>query len=102
VLPVVELIVDEPTARTTWRLLPYAKKFAAEKKDTPVFATPEAADVLAEGCPNTDANSFSVVTSVLFSAGPHWKSPTNAPAVVDTEGTTVVKSTSDTFTPGEI
>jgi hypothetical protein len=56
VLPVVELIVDEPTARTTWRLLPYAKKFAAEKKDTPVFATPEAAVVLAEGCPNTDAN----------------------------------------------
>ena len=83
-------------------MLPYAKKFAAEKKETPVLAVPELDATLAEGVSNIDANSVSDVTNVLFSAGPHWKSPTNAPAVVDTEGTTVVKSTSDTLTPGEI
>jgi hypothetical protein len=46
--------------------------------------------------------STSFVTSVLCSTGPQTNEPANAPAVVDTAGTTVVKSTSEKLTPGEI
>jgi hypothetical protein len=35
-------------------------------------------------------------------AGPQLNAPAKAPAVVSTEGMTVVKSTSETVTPGDI
>jgi hypothetical protein len=49
---------------------------------------------------NGEIISLSICT--ILPTGPHKNVPAAAPAVVSTEGTTVVKSTSDTFTPGEI
>ena len=54
------------------------------------------------GLPNTLDRVNSLSTKTILSAGPHVNVPANAPAVVRTEGTTVVRSTSETFTPGEI
>ena len=90
--PVAFLAVD-PTARTIFRLLPYAKKLAAVKNDVAV---------LESGLPKRLTKVISLSTCVIVSAGPHLNAPANAPAVVRTEGTTVVWSTSETFTPGEI
>jgi hypothetical protein len=57
--------------------------------------------VLESGLPNVldKVTSLSIRTTLL--AGPQTKDPEKAPAVVKTEGTTVVKSTSDTLTPGD-
>jgi hypothetical protein len=38
---------------------------------------------------------------VISLAGPHVKAPAKPPIVVATEGTTVVKSTSEILTPGD-
>ena len=46
-------------------------------------------------------NVISLSTKTTLSIGPHLKYPAKAPDVVNTEGTTVVRSISDTFTPGE-
>jgi hypothetical protein len=74
-------------------LLPYDKKLAAVKKETAEFES---------GVPNLLDKVISLSTKINLFAGPQTKVPANAPAVVRIEGTTVVKSTSDTFTPGEI
>ena len=78
--------------RTTLKLLPYAKKLAAVKNDTAEFAS---------GSPNVFLRVISLSTNTTLLAGPHENVPAKAPAVVRTDGTTVVKSISDTFTPGE-
>jgi hypothetical protein len=88
----IALLLVEATARTTLKLLPYAKKDAAVKKDVAE---------LEFGLPNTLIKLSSLSTRITLSAGPHAKVPAKAPAVVSTDGTTVVKSTSETFTPGE-
>ena len=89
----VALIVFESAARTTVKLFPYAKNEAAVKNETAVFVF---------GCPKVLAKVISLSIRILLFTGPHAKFPAKAPAVVRTEGTTVVKSTSETFTPGEI
>jgi hypothetical protein len=80
------------TDRTTLKLFPYDKKDAAVKKDTAE---------LESGLLKTLIRDNSLSIKITLSTGPHAKVPANAPAVVSTEGTTVVKSTSETFTPGE-
>jgi CO dehydrogenase/acetyl-CoA synthase epsilon subunit len=71
---------------TTCKLLPYAKKEAAVKKDTAE---------LESGLPNVFVKVISESTRILLFTGPHIKGPAVAPAVVKIEGTTVVKSTSE-------
>ena len=90
--PEVELLEAVFAARTTCRLFPYARKFAAENHDVAQLSL---------GLLKRSTNIVSWVMSVLLFTGPHWNCPANAPAVVDTAGTTVVRSISDTFTPGE-
>ena len=51
--------------------------------------------------PNVAARRTSSDMVVITPTGPHAKGPANAPIEVGTEGTIVVKSISDTFTPGE-
>jgi CO dehydrogenase/acetyl-CoA synthase epsilon subunit len=72
--------------RTTCKLLPYAKKEAAVKKE---------ADVLLFGLPKVLTKVISESTRILLFTGPQTKGPAIAPAVVKIEGTTVVKSTSE-------
>ena len=63
-----------------------AGMIAAVKKETAVVEF---------GLPNLLTKSTSFVTSTLWFAGPQSNCPANAPAVVDTAGTTVVKSISE-------
>jgi hypothetical protein len=70
----------------------YAKKFAAENQYSKFVES---------GLPNLLARRTSsdiVITSLV---GPHAKGPANAPMEVATDGTIVVRSTSDTFTPAD-
>jgi hypothetical protein len=57
--------------------------------------------LLVVGFPNVSTRSSSDVIRVDVMAGPQRKRPANAPTLVDTAGITVVKSISDTLTPGE-
>jgi hypothetical protein len=80
------------TTRTKFKLFPYDKKFAAVKKYPAVVSL---------GVPNCSTSLASDSTDVTLLTGPHAKAPENAPAVVATEGTTVLLSYSVTKTPGE-
>jgi hypothetical protein len=79
-------------ARETQRRFVYDKKFAAVKKVSPLKLV---------GLPNLETNMFSESTNTLSPIGPQRKTPAKAPSVVATDGTTVVRSISDTFTPGD-
>ena len=52
------------------------------------------------GLPNRDTSVVSESTNTRCSTGPQLKTPAMAPSVVDTAGTTVVRSISLTLTPG--
>ena len=88
----VEFSVPVLAARTTCKLLPYAKKDAAVKND---------AAVLLSGALKVLTRTFSDPTLLSVFTGPQLKAPAYAPAVVRTEGTTVVKLVSVVITPGD-
>ena len=82
----------ESTARTTHSELPYVRKFAAVKKSEALLAL---------GLLKIFTNLSSVSTRTSSSTGPHLRCAAIAPSVVETAGTTVVRSISLTLTPGE-
>jgi len=88
----VALFAVEPTERTTLKSEPYCKKFAAVKNDVAV---------LLSGLPNISTNWTSLLIVIISFTGPQLKFPAKPPIVVAVEGTTVVRSTSETFTPGD-
>ena len=59
------------------------------------------AKLLPLGLPNSLTKSSSEETAVISPTGPFSKAPAIAPILVDTAGTTLVKSTSLTRTPGD-
>jgi hypothetical protein len=69
------------TTRTSFKLLPYAKKFAAVKNDVKFPSS---------GAPKIFTKLFSESTVITSPTGPHFKTPANAPAEVATEGTIAV------------
>jgi hypothetical protein len=79
-------------ARETHRRFVYDRKLAAVKNVSPLKLV---------GLPNLETSAFSESTRTLSPIGPQRKTPAKAPSVVATEGTTVVRSISDTFTPGD-
>jgi hypothetical protein len=52
------------------------------------------------GLKKVSINSISEEIVLISKTGPHWKAPAIAPIEVATAGTVVVKSISETFTPG--
>ena len=80
-------------ALTTLRALPYCKKLDAVKN---------VSKLLPLGLPNSLTKSSSEDTAVISPTGPFSKAPAIAPIDVDTAGTTLVKSTSLTRTPGAV
>ena len=58
-------------------------------------------NVFASGFPNVSINSVSDDTVTTSLTVPQANAPAMAPDVVDTDGTTLVKSISFTCTPGE-
>ena len=72
---------------------PYARKLEATKKSVAVL--------LVNGFWKLFTRSSSLVIKTLCSAGPHLKWAANPASVVETAGTMVVRSISDTLTPGE-
>jgi hypothetical protein len=79
-------------ARETHRRFVYDRKFAAVKNVSPLKLV---------GLPNLETSAFSESIRTLSPIGPQRNTPAKAPSVVATEGTTVVRSISDTFTPGD-
>jgi hypothetical protein len=79
-------------ARDTYKRLAYARKLAAENHVSALKLV---------GLANLETRVFSVSTRTLSPIGPQRKTPAMAPSDVATDGTTVVRSISDTFTPGD-
>ena len=80
------------SARTTLSALPYCKKFAAVKN---------VSKLLPFGLPKTLTSSCSEPIGVISPTGPFSNAPATAPIDVATAGTTLVRSTSLTRTPGD-
>jgi hypothetical protein len=78
--------------RTTYSELPYARKSAAVKNVWVLCPV--------TGVPNLLTRSVSDDTKTGVFVGPQAKMPAIAPVVVDTAGTTEVRSISDTLIPG--
>jgi len=78
-------------ARLTYSLLPYDRKLAAVKNVSGFKFV---------GLPKRLTKLSSLLIRTNLSIGPQRKTPAMAPSVVETAGTTVVRSISDTLTPG--
>jgi hypothetical protein len=79
-------------AREIYRRFEYDKKLAAVKNVSALKF---------EGLANLETRVFSESTRTLSPTGPQRNTPAKAPSEVATAGTTVVRSISDTLTPGD-
>ena len=82
----------ELSALTTLSVPPYSKNCAAVNQYSKFKSF---------GFPNVASNSFSLVIVVMSSTGPFSKAPTIAPTLSTVALTTLVRSLSNTATPGE-